>query len=402
MYYVLSLGDKLGIAGLALSLLTAIVVPTVRYFMKKNNIKERIEKFIRLYNTINIKRPKLLEEQLKNYDHNYECIDVEAGLAIYKSWHFTNDTPIPLDSVKVNIVAAPTIKKPIMKEFPLKKTFAENLEEYVFIDDRKTFYNGGQYMAAAIDFSNGCTLDVFKAGWYDYFDTGKVLEFESVCNQNKLRSALNPFELTNRYVAIGINSITIFRNVIDKDGNKKNYFLIHNRTKGQVAGKVLLESPNMIHVIPAGSMQPVDDKFDCNLANTIYREFFEELFNFEEMDDLAVSDIMKAMPMYQEIDDLSDNYLLGVGIEPMTTKMEVLAAIVFDMDKIKDGKFLGVEPTLEQIKTLFKPNFEGTIEFREFTQPMIRQILHRQAVPLTAAGRGVLYYTDKYFDFLNK
>jgi hypothetical protein len=146
-----------------------------------------------------------------------------------------------------------------------------------------------------------------------------------------VRRAIDPCEFQNRCVGIGVNTILLLRSQSGTD------FVVHNRI-GSTA-----EAVNTHHVVPAGTFQPrssvssADDP-DFSLYANILREFAEELLGETEAEESrtnprALLDIPTVGQYKRFFDDGGGGaYYLGWAMDPLTTKAEVLTALVVDAD----------------------------------------------------------------------
>ena len=203
---------------------------------------------------------------------------------------------------------------------------------------------------------------VKAAGYFDFLDTCEYLGYE-MSYVHKIKRKKMPYrlgrlhgmpqrtrqrelrDLDNRFAGIGINCATLLYNVevADYQGNtsKENFLLLHHRS-GKVA-----ECFGAISAIPAGSYQPVGmelrSQFNRDMANTVYREFGEELLDIEEF--ARLGDELVLEEKYRQW----DVQLLGFGFEPLNTKIEVMAAMKIDVDQKHTREMFNGQYTLEGI-----------------------------------------------------
>ncbi len=246
------------------------------------------------------------------------------------------------------------------------------------------------------------TLNVKIGGYFDFLNTCECLlnEVYSTCEikhrtfpkalpkihffsslpcRAKVRDI---FDFSNRFAGIGINSATIFHNLIDKEGHKRSYILFHNRTKNVVEGR------GAVHVVPAGSYQPIvglgaenQASINTDMKNTVYSEFAQELLGKKEITYLNVEN-------YKQDNKLNwDIQFLGLGIEPLNTKCEVLTSIIIDMDMHDNVKFFGTN-TLEGLTKFFKACEEGTLLIEELNRFTLTKYLNDPR--MTPAGKEIM------------
>ncbi len=224
----------------------------------------------------------------------------------------------------------------LLKIFPKKKLdFTQSFIQYV--KPQAQLFNGRLYAAKEVKCVNDSVeFKVYETDYYSFLNTCRVLELMYETRERKRKLDIDILDLTNRYCGIGINCFTVLKNVkVNKTSKlKQDYFLIHQRTNK------VIESPEKIHVVPAGSYQPMTSldknslEFDKDMSNTIYREFCEEILNTLHMKELNSFNLLKEDIDYKLLRKVAKIYYLGCGLEPYNTKMEVLALMVIDMDKI--------------------------------------------------------------------
>ena len=182
--------------------------------------------------------------------------------------------------------------------------------------------------------------------------------------------------------------------VTDYRGNvtKEPILLLHHRS-GKVA-----ECFGAISAVPAGSYQPVGmelrSPFNRDMANTIYREFGEELLNIEEFshlgDELVLEEKYRRWPVM----------LLGMGFEPMNNKIEVMSAMQIDMDDPENRDLFGGNWTLEGLKQFFRTNYEGTLIMAHFNEHILRQ--YEQDPRTTPVGKEILSILLDHVEYFSK
>ena len=213
-------------------------------------------------------------------------------------------------------------------------------------------------------------VTVKNGGYFDFLNTCEYLVYE-MAHARRVRRKRPPFDLmsfsplpnrarqahildlSNRFAGIGINNATLLYNVELEDGRRENYILMHHRS-GRVA-----EGIGALHVIPAGSYQPVGlelrSDFNRNMANTVYREFGEELLGIDELFHLGDETLLDDRFRRWEV------LFLGMGIEPLNTKIEVLTAMQIDMSDPETRAMFGGKYTLDGLRTFFRTNYEGDL-----------------------------------------
>ena len=142
----------------------------------------------------------------------------------------------------------------------------------------------------------------------------------------KLRDEIKVGEFGNYVCKIGLSVLTVERN-IDADR-----FFIMNRAHMNAVRP--LEYPNANHVVPAGTVQPLEDNFHTDesllLRTTLFREFSEELFK---------SDVSSYEKLKLEVESANSEVkfiITGMGIDAATQKFEITGLLV-----LPDGHMSG-------------------------------------------------------------
>ena len=199
------------------------------------------------------------------------------------------------------------------------------------------------------------------------FDDRLIARFCKQARAEK-RRRIDILDFTNRSASIGINVLTVMKY------HRKSLFIVHDRSKRGVS-----EAINTIHVVPAGTFQPVvagdlahDTEFD--LLHTACREFAEELFAGGEphrgttytsmaqfYTDFPVQDA--ANKMFHDPEVGKSFHFLGLGIDPLNLKPEFMLLLVIDMDRAE-----------ERYSLRFKPNVEGYFNMHDFTVDELQKL----------------------------
>ena len=80
---------------------------------------------------------------------------------------------------------------------------------------------------------------------------------------------------------------------------------------------------------------------------------------------------MSARLLTEKAEKLDIRYI-GVGLDPLNTKAEVLAYLILDIDDL-DMTLFDKKKTKEDIIRKLKENDEGNVKLKPFTIPMLRQ-----------------------------
>jgi hypothetical protein len=216
------------------------------------------------------------------------------------------------------------------------------------------------------------------------------------------------FDFSNRAAFLGVNCLLMIRNYSEgDDGQKRNIFYFHDR------GESTLEAQNTLHVVPAGGHQPYrvafrNNETDASIQRTAVREFCEELFNKEEMAEAKATggDLLESKEIRGQIKAFIKSkaakfFLLGVGLDPLTTKLEALVAIVVDWPTAQRN---GGRDDLE-----IKLNYEGEVIEWDLSRKALKEILERpyrdkkhpnRYMHWLPAGRACIELALQHYDFL--
>ena len=377
----------------------SVIIFSKTQFKKSRYKKE--ERFLSRYKRISKLSSEFSNNMFKYYYNKYKddvSMDETSGIIIHKDWYMDFNGTLMED---VNIVSCNgdinpensrlslsrfqkirnnMIKTKLRKRYPQKRNgYALNIIQYV---DGKNLFNGELFAASDIKIDKNkdkpVTIEVYLTDYFSFVDSCKALEFKYSLKKQNRSPDIDIFDFTNRSAGIGVNCLTIFPNIltgIDDDGNKiyNDYVIFHKRNSN------VIESPHTIHVVPAGSYQPIKSiipnkglEFNKNLANTVYREFCEEILHTNHMSELVSIDLLNISSDYADTKKYSKIYYLGIGLEPFNTKVEVLGLMVYKSPKIVNitdlKKFLSIDSNDDE----FNDN-EGKIILEKFQKPLFEQ-----------------------------
>lgn len=379
-----------------------------------------------------------ISENKERYEKIYgDKLAKSYGLIIDKNWEFYQskkdndnkkinklDDLIKLSDIEVTVDNK--LEKPIVipkyKIFPNYKRFSKNnleqnyVSNFIKYNDKKTYlFNGKLFAAKEIKKEdNKLKFIVHEADYYSFLNTCKVLEVLYETKEREQKFAIDILNLENRYAGIGINCLTIIKNVRKRTNpnEKRDYFLIHQRSSK------VMESPGQIHVVPAGSFQPISsidtknqdrlNKFNLNMENTVYREFCEEILNTSHMSEINSFALLTEANDYEFCKQFLKVYYICAGLEPYNTKMEVCVLGIIDIDEIVNYKenpelitrfidehkiIYNLQKSLKENETLAQKinvdlisslinnqeevkeyiSYEGTIKLEKISKPMFEQ-----------------------------
>ena len=131
--------------------------------------------------------------------------------------------------------------------------------------------------------------------------------------------------------------------------------------------------------------------FNVQMANTVYREFGEELLNIDEFFHLGDEEVLEEQYRRWKV------ILLGMGFEPLNTKVEMLTAMKVDLEDPENRKFFGGNDTMEGLTQFFSDNYEGKLTL----VPLEKKTLHQyQSDPRTTqSGKEILTIMLEHLKF---
>lgn len=242
------------------------------------------------------------------------------------------------------------------------------------------------------DFYNTCESVAFETAYVRRVRRERSLTLDDLPLRSHQRDL---FDLANRFPGIGIDTLTIFHNLPDENGQRRSYFLLHKRSSTAVA-----EGPGAYHCVPAGSFQPTQargalSEFDAP-QHTVLREFAEELMGMEECAELNAAELYSAF----EIGEFAAHlYYLGIGFEPLNTKAELLSALMLDLDdeRVAGARFLRGCRNVSDVRARLNMNYEGAVTLKPLTTAFVRQYAHMSAA--TPSFRQIMQIVLQFPDF---
>jgi pyrimidine deaminase RibD-like protein len=258
----------------------------------------------------------------------------------------------------------------------------------------------------------GINLNFARSKYLGFIDTCEALAFEasafalSIEEKNNKPYVMNlrgrvgsVFDLTNRNAILGINSATV---LIDRK-NGRCSLIAHRRR--QVA-----EAMNTIHVVPAGTFQPLasdrlggwDDVAwdrDFSLLDNIVREFMEEVLGMggkirfaarigdwrtvDEEVESAYNLLMAAITEETGSNTKCRLWFFGLGFDPVNWKPEMLTAIVMDREF-----FYALRPQWSE---------EGQAQNIELSEYEIRNIIEYPNASWLSAGLACVHMVRAHY-----
>jgi hypothetical protein len=222
--------------------------------------------------------------------------------------------------------------------------------------------------------------------YFDLIDTSEVLGFESASRLAKGRVLewaksyrawlADPFALDKRCLIPGLNTLTV------RQSSNGAHFFLHDRRAENVA-----LSMNAIHVSPAIEFQPSSDLTpsygaDLNIWRTLSTGYVRE---FLGVTDSGSARDLASDPAYMALEDARKNgsvtpWFLGIGLDPLTWKAEILLACVFS------------EETFDSIfSSMIQRNPQGPLLHSRSGAPSLSGLpFSRETVSTYANDRGTL------------
>jgi hypothetical protein len=204
------------------------------------------------------------------------------------------------------------------------------------------------------------------------------------------------FDFKKRSTYPSVICVLLLKNYPVGGHSRKNKFVLHDR------GETTVEAQNTTHVVPAGGHQPLaegyGDEKELSLWNSVVREFCEELFNKEDANKLRrLGESFIELPEVKPYVDVffrngaAKVYLLGGGLDPVTTKCEILFAVVVDWAK-----------AATKMQLRFEENYEGRIRLIDLSREKLRSEAARPMgnKPFVPSGKACLLLAAKHYNFL--
>lgn len=317
----------------------------------------------------------------------------------------TEDMPLPRFSAEARDEAPPRLEG-------LNSDYVSFLNRYV--RRKRTQWNGETYRVLDIaPRSNGLDFTFGPSNYFQYINSLETIAVEladhALRNGDSLATNYLPrrgrpeaiFQFETRSAYAGINCLLLLKDYATgraSDGSVLlgDKFVLHDRPDDAI------EARNTIHVVPAGGHQPISEQYgnsrEVAIWHTVVREFCEELFNKQEASEMKhLGQDFLALPQVAPYvsalfrSGAARIFLLGVGLDPVTTKPEVLVAIVVNWKKATRTMELKIET-----------NYEGKAIYVTATKEKLFEAanLFRPAKHLLPAGKSCLLLAALHYDLL--
>lgn len=283
---------------------------------------------------------------------------------------------------------------------------------YEYLDIKRKFVigtkfrpnNGPTFRVTNFYMKDGLPNFTFGRGrYFSYINTCEVLAAEFAMNPEKLTPASHPrrgepssiFDFSWRSAFPGVNCLLVVKNFQGHlDRPVTHMFALHKR------GQTTAEAQNTVHVVPAGGHQPLGPDWgahnndpEMRIWRTAVREFIEELFNKDEAQKMKNS----SLGFFDEpgVKDIYSRfftkncgasvYYLGMGFDPLTTKPEILVAIVIDWKVVSDANYRLNDKWFYQH---IEENYEGSVYFCDFNRDRLMEEARRGRVERSILPAG--------------
>jgi hypothetical protein len=318
--------------------------------------------------------------------------------------------PLDLDEVKLNWAGrppAPAVSGAEPASAHVRPLRADGTRYPVYsdalaaLDPPALFDNRPCYRLLAARLAPGAShMDLARGRYFEGVNIGEALahELSAALDAAPGRAAAlrlpfrdfigEPCDLARRSAMCAITTLTL-RRAASGDAS----FLLHWRDPGRVT-----HAGGLYQVMPVGIFQPADTNpasvgSDLSLWRSMAREFSEELLGttedyrgFGSPVDYGRWSFYRSLSAAREAGKMSV-FCLGMGVDPLTFAVDILAAAVFDGD-LFDELFAG----------LVAANAEGRVVGGQGTPgapgvPFTAEVIHRfagGAEPTQAAGAAVL------------
>jgi hypothetical protein len=349
------MGDAVALAGLLVAVVAVMVGVATFYVNRPGYLDRQVrtsqERFLRARALLKESRVSLAQSARAFYPR---FAGGDLPLLFDEGW--LPSGPLRLEAVHVVADKLPLDCPPVAglaRSLPLTAAHGRYLryaDAVGDLDRPAQFENHLSYRLVGVEPGDeSWTIRVRKTGYFDMLNTCEAVGFEFAAAQldrQRRRGTANavpklppgrkevggPFQLDRRCVVPGVNTLTIRR-----DGDEASFFM-HLR-----GGRLVATAMGTHHVAPAGEFQPAgvnptDFVSDADLWRTIVREYAEEFLNLPDAAGSTGRTIdYRRDPPYSLIHKARQTrgcsvYFLGLGIDPLSLKAEILTACVFKAD----------------------------------------------------------------------
>jgi hypothetical protein len=310
--------------------------------------------------------------------------------------------PLGLDEVRLNWAGRPpppavTGREPVTAHVrpvrPGGGRYPAYADALAALDPPALFEDRPSYRLLAAHLAPGAgRLDLARGRYFDFVNTGESVAHEFAAAWQAPRPGLpwrdhigDPCDLPRRSATCAITTLTL-RRAAPGDAS----FLLHWRDPAKVA-----HAGGLHQVMPVGIFQPAggdaaSERSDLSLWRSMTREFSEELLGTtEDYRDLGTPVDYGRWPFYRALSAAREAgrlrvWCLGLGVDPLTLAVDILAVAVFDAD-VFDTAFSGLVAANAEGRVIGGRAAAGL----PFTGEVIRRFAGG-AEPMQAAGAAVL------------
>lgn len=281
-----------------------------------------------------------------------------TGLLCRPAW--LPEVPIELGELRLGWVdnpPAPRVTASSAESLPVRslddagEPFGTYAHTIGVLDRPALFENRPIYRLLDADFLShpGGGLDLTIGRYFDAIGVGEALahEFAAATQEHgqvvdmrhlPLRSAIgDPCDLSRRPASVAVTTVTVRRS---RAGDTT--FLLHWRDPAKVT-----HAAGMYQVMPVGIFQPADDnpasvRHDLDLWHSMVREFSEELLGgTEDYTGFGSPVEYEQWDFYHRLTEARQSgslrvSILGVGADPLSFVVDIIAVTVVDADLFED------------------------------------------------------------------
>jgi hypothetical protein len=271
------------------------------------------------------------------------------------------------------------------------------------LDSPAVFENRDTYRLLAAELSSGSGRMSFGSGrYFDSLDVGEACGHEYAAHALvdsglPLREAVgDPCNLAGRPANLAISTLTL--RLDHHTGNAT--FLLHWRDPTKVG-----HAGGLYQVLPVGVFQPSgravwNQRNDFDLWRCMVREYAEEFLGQSEDHGSERAPIdYDAWPLAARLSEARDErllraFVLGVGTDPLTLAVDLLAVVVIEAS-VFDELFGDVVATNDEGRVLATFGGEGRGRGVPFTREKIEQLARHEPVQAAAAALLVLAWNHR-------
>lgn len=277
--------------------------------------------------------------------------DADLPLLTLPGW--IPSAPVPLQDVQLEWQAAPgpSLTPALQRAQALWPHTAAGtrMPDYVSAINEHTpagsaYFNGASFRLLAVSPTPAFSMKLTEGWYFDALNTTEVLGYEAASVHQRKPGTIvgpyrrgfdSPFDLAGRCALPGVSVLTIGKS----DTGPR--FYLHKRSGSKVS-----VARDVFHVAPAGEFQPSDISRealtrDFDLWRCIMREYAEELLGYEDARGQGGIHLdYEHTPPFSLLQEARRDgevalHFLGLGLDPLTWKPEILVVAVFEADTFR-------------------------------------------------------------------